>query len=276
MCSLSKNGSAERGAVFCVIWGKSADVVHGSNHDDLLIGLTIHDVQIHQQHDLIQIDGRVVADTGANADEVVRTQNRISLEHGHVLPQLFDLFLVLAGLDLSGHAVRALDLDEALLIHDADGMTITHVAGVDVELIGLFSQVDVGDLGAKVLLSQLLSLGLVALLQQVSGLDLGRTGGDSRDLTGLAVDLDMDFDGVGGSAGTNGSIGSFLLQFLDVLLGRVRDNTLDNVTNHGQGNTDGGDDLGVLGNGVLQAHLLGAVGDQRGSTAAAANSFMAS
>ena len=81
----------------------------------------------------------------------------------------------------------------------------------------------------------------------------------------------MNFNSVGRSTGTDGGVGSFLLQLLDVFLGRVRDNTFDNVTNHGQGNTDGGDDLGVLGDGVLQAHLLGAVGDQRGSTAAAAN-----
>ena len=41
-------------------------------------------------------------------------------------------------------------------------MTIAHVAGVDVELIGLLSQMDVGDLGTKVFLSQLLSLSPVS------------------------------------------------------------------------------------------------------------------
>ena len=75
----------------------------------------------------------------------------------------------------------------------------------------------------------------------------------------------------GGSAGADGRVGGFLLQFADVLLGGVGDHALHHVADHGQGHADGGDDLGVLGDGVLQAHLLGAVGHQGGRAAAAAH-----
>ena len=150
-------------------------------------------------------------------------------------------------------------------------MTITHLTGVNVELVTLLCKVNIAYLLTKVFLREGLGLGLITLLQKVRGLYLSGTGCNRGYLTGLAVDLDMYLDGIRGSTGTDRCIGCLLLELLDILLGRVRDHSLDNVTYHRKRYTDRGDNLCVLRDGVLKTHLLRAVWNEGSCTTAAAD-----
>ena len=167
--------------------------------------------------------------------------------------------------------MRTLYLNKALAVNYADRVFAVAVAHINIELIGFLGQTHVADLRAEVVRRQLHGFFLAALAQKVGCFNLGRAGRNCRDFAGLRVNLDVNLDGVGRSAGVDRGVHRLFLNLGDIFLRGVRNNTLNHVTHHCQRNTDGGNNLGVFGDGVGNFHLVGAVANQGSCTAAAAD-----
>ena len=87
----------------------------------------------------------------------------------------------------------------------------------------------------------------------------------------LGIDLHGDFHSAGGCAVTDGLLLGFPANADDIVVGGVGDGAFHHVTNHGQGHADGGDHGRVFGNTELLVHGFRQVGNNGGSTAAAAH-----
>ena len=146
------------------------------------------------------------------------------------------------------------------MVNDAHIVLLAVLVAEDVEHVVGHQILHVLLLAAHGVGGQLPGLVDVAAQLQIGGLHLVGAHGDGGDLGGLVVDLDLHLDGIGHGTVLDGHFLGFLLDLTDVLGGGVGDDTLHHVPDHGQGHTDGGNDLGVLGQGVTHIQLLGGVG----------------
>ena len=150
-------------------------------------------------------------------------------------------------------------------------MLVLAIQTIDKEVLRRALQLDLGGRGLQVVGGQLGGLLAGAFFQQVGGFDLGRAEGDGRQLGGLRVDFDMHIDAVRRCAALDCLVDGFRLDGADVLRRGVGHNALNDVAHHRQRNTDGGNDLGIFGDGVAQPHLVRAEADQGSRTAADTN-----
>ena len=141
-------------------------------------------------------------------------------------------------------------------------MLVLAVQTVDKEVFRCALQLDLGGRGFQVVGCQLGGFLAGAFLQKVGRLDLGGAEGDGCQLGGLRVDFDMHIDAVRRCAALDRLVDGFRLDGADVLRRGVRPNALNDVAHHRQCHTDGRNDLGILGNGVAQPHLVRAEADQ--------------
>ena len=149
-----------------------SDFVHGCYNNDLLIRLTVSQIQIHQQVDLLKVCCAVVSNTWSEAYEIVRSEDGVCLEDCSVLPHIRYDILIFADLAFLYDSIGALNLDETFLIYDTNRFSVFTDALKYEELLGLLSQLDIGYLRAEILYCKLFCLSLVTLFQEVCCLNL--------------------------------------------------------------------------------------------------------
>ena len=165
-----------------------------TDHDDLFFRIALPKVQIHQQFYLRKIYRTVVGNSGSEADEVIRTDDRVCLENRFFLPHPFYFLIIIGNLALGYNAVRALHFDKAFPVYNPDRVFVVAIALENIKLVRLFLQADIRNLRSEILLRELLRFRIIAFLQKIRSLYLRGAGGNRGDLSGLGVDFNMYFN----------------------------------------------------------------------------------
>lgn len=169
-------------------------VIERTGHDDLFFRIAVPKVQIHQQFYLRKIYRTVVGNSGSEADEVIRTDDRVCLENRFFLPHPFYFLIIVGNLALGYNAVRALHFDKAFPVYNPDRVFVVAIALENIKLVRLFLQADIRNLRPEILLRELLRFRIIAFLQKICGFNLRGAGGNCSDLTFLGVDFNMYFN----------------------------------------------------------------------------------